>query len=180
MGFGSRRVMGIGLPLAAVLNLAEFRAVLAHEFAHYYGGDTRLGPFVYKTRMVMVRTIQNMASMRNVMRFAAAAAAYAVVMAVLQGYWKLFFRATQLISRRQEYRADELACHIAGSEALISGLTKIHEGTAAFPTYWNFEIAPLLSRGYRLPIAEGFRLFLSAPKIARQAQSHLEKELKEN
>jgi len=44
LGFGSRRVMGLGLPLMSALTVSQFRAVLAHEFAHYYGGDTSLGP----------------------------------------------------------------------------------------------------------------------------------------
>src|SRR5689334_5857236 len=35
MGFGSRRVMGIGLPLIKGLTPAELRAVIAHEFGHY-------------------------------------------------------------------------------------------------------------------------------------------------
>src|SRR5437773_4393541 len=38
MGFGSRRVMGLGLPLMRVLTRSQFRAVLAHEFGHYHGG----------------------------------------------------------------------------------------------------------------------------------------------
>ena len=42
LGFGSRRVMALGYPLLAVLTVSEFRAVIAHEFAHYYGGDTGL------------------------------------------------------------------------------------------------------------------------------------------
>lgn len=62
MGFGGRRVMGIGLPLLAVLSVTQFRAILAHEFGHYYGGGTRLGPFVYNTRNSMIRTIQTLAA----------------------------------------------------------------------------------------------------------------------
>lgn len=61
MGFGGRRVMGIGLPLLSVLNITEFRAILAHEFGHYDGGDTRLGPFAYDSRASMVRIIQSLA-----------------------------------------------------------------------------------------------------------------------
>jgi Zn-dependent protease with chaperone function len=179
MGFGSRRVMGIGLPLVAVLNVAELRAVLAHEFAHYYGGDTRLGPFVYKTRLAMVRTIQNMAAIGRVMRVAVAQLVYRGVMEILKAYWAVFFRATQLISRRQEYRADELACHIAGSEALVSGLRKIHGANAAFPAYWNFEIQPSLSKGYSLPITEGFSLFATAPGIRKQIEESTRKELEQ-
>ena len=55
LGFGSRRVMGLGLPLMSILTVSQFRAVLAHEFAHYYGGDTSSGPWVYKTKMAMMR-----------------------------------------------------------------------------------------------------------------------------
>lgn len=32
---GSRRVMGLGLPLLQILTVSQFRAVLAHEFGHY-------------------------------------------------------------------------------------------------------------------------------------------------
>lgn len=179
MGIGSRRVMGIGLPLIAVMNLTEFRAVLAHEFAHYYGGDTRLGPWVYKTRIAMVRTIQNMASIGNWMRVALVQLVYRLVFALLQGYWKIFFRATQLVSRRQEYRADELACHIAAAESLISGLRKVHAANAAIGAYWNVEVVPLLNLGYRPPIAGGFAMFVQAPEVAKQIYDHAQKELNE-
>lgn len=177
MGFGARRVMGIGLPLLAIMTVSELRAVLAHEFAHYYGGDTRLGPWVYKTRMAMVRTIQSMASIGRLMRVAIALILYRIVMWILQAYWKLFFRATQLISRRQEYRADELACHLAGSESLVSGLSKIQGAIAAFPAYWNFEVEPYLNLGYRPAITEGFSLFVQAPEVARQIEENVKKQL---
>lgn len=177
MGFGTRRVMGIGLPLVAILEQSEFRAVLVHEFGHYYSGDTRLGPWVYKTRMAMVRTIQNMASLGSMMRVAVAQIAYRFVMLILEAYWKVFFRATQGISRRQEYRADELACHLGGTEPLVNGLRKIHAANAAFPAYWGIEVVPLLNVGYRPAIAEGFRLFVSAPEVSSQIEEHLKKEL---
>lgn len=177
MGFGSRRVMAIGLPLLAIMTVSELRAVLAHEFAHYYGGDTRLGPWVYRTRMAMVRTIQNMASIGELMRVAIAAILYRIVMWLLQGYWKLFFWATQLVSRRQEYRADELACHLAGSQSLVTSLSKLKGATSAFPAYWNLEVVPYLNLGYRPAIAEGFSLFVQAPEVAKQIEESVNKEL---
>jgi len=115
--------------------------------------------------------------MRNVMRVAVASVVYTLVMWILQGYWKLFFWVTQLVSRKQEYRADELACRIAGSEALISGLKKIHAGNAAFAAYWNFEVSPFLAAGFRFPITEGFERFISAPEISMQMQQQIDKEL---
>jgi hypothetical protein len=30
MGFGGRRIMGLGLPLLGALNISQFRAILAH------------------------------------------------------------------------------------------------------------------------------------------------------
>ena len=110
MGFGSRRVMGLGLPLLAALNISQFRAILAHEFAHYYGGDTKLGPWLHRTQMAMIRTFQNMGSVGKAMRVAAMQVLYAVVFGILKWYWLLFLRAINFVSRRQEFRADELAC----------------------------------------------------------------------
>ncbi len=73
LGFGSRRVMGLGLPLMSILTVSQFRAVLAHELAHYYGGDTSLGPWVYKTKMAILRTLKTVGSLgqaaRNVLLF---------------------------------------------------------------------------------------------------------------
>ncbi|HKB18509.1 MAG TPA: M48 family metallopeptidase, partial [Candidatus Dormibacteraeota bacterium] len=54
-----RRVMVLGLPLMQVLTVNEMRAVLAHEFGHYHGGDTRLGPWIYRTREAIERIVQN-------------------------------------------------------------------------------------------------------------------------
>lgn len=70
LGIGSRRVMGLGLPLFSVLTASQFRAVLAHEFAHYCGGDTRLGPWVYKTQRAIVRIFENVGSLKGVARLA--------------------------------------------------------------------------------------------------------------
>jgi heat shock protein HtpX len=84
MGFGSRRIMGLGLPLLSILTVSQFRAVLAHEFAHYYGGDTSLGPWVYKTKMAVVRTFQNIGSLGQFARIAILRAMYMVVANLLK------------------------------------------------------------------------------------------------
>jgi heat shock protein HtpX len=84
MGFGSRRVMGIGLPLLSILTVSELRGVLAHEFAHYYGGDTRLGPWVYKTQSAMIRTFQNIGKLGSAGRIAVFQVMYLVVVSVLK------------------------------------------------------------------------------------------------
>jgi len=182
MGSGKVRIMLLGLPLLQALTVSQFRAVLAHEFGHYYGGDTRLGPWVYKTRAAMVRTIRGLgqpnAVLRVVTAFAAARLAYYLVVKILLAYWNLFLRITQFNSRRQEYRADELACYAIGSQALIEGLRSIRGAAAALPAYWS-EVSQVLGAGYRPPIAEGFARFIAAPPIVQAVSTEIEKALKE-
>jgi Zn-dependent protease with chaperone function len=177
---GGRHIMGIGLPLLQLLTVSQFRAVLAHEFAHYYGGDTRLGPWVYRTRAAMVRTLLGLGRpstvLRVVTRFALVRLAHFVVTRALIAYWNLFLRITQSISRRQEYRADELACSVAGSRALIEGLQDIHRGAAAVNAYWA-ELRQAVAAGYRPPIAEGFASFMAAGDVREAVEAQLEKEL---
>jgi Zn-dependent protease with chaperone function len=179
MGFGSRRVMGLGLPLMGLLTVSQFRAVLAHEFAHYYGGDTRLGPWVYKTKMALMRTAQNVGSLGKFARMAILAVMYFAVTKLLQGYFIVFFRVINLISRRQEYRADELAALVAGPDALAEGLRLIHTGNLAWVPYWRTEVAPLLSEGNLPEIAEGFARFVKVDHIAKATAEELQKELHE-
>src|SRR5688572_19101221 len=69
LGFGGRRVMVLGLPLLSALRVTEFRAVLAHEFGHYLGGETRLGPWIYRTREAIGRTIRTLAEADSLLRF---------------------------------------------------------------------------------------------------------------
>ena len=130
MGFGSRRVMGVGLPLMRVLGVSELRAVLAHEMGHFFGGDTRLGPWIYKTRGALGRTVINLAH-------AADKAAhvgdivhilFVVILAPFRWFGAAFMRITQAISRAQELSADRVAARCAGVTPLVEGLMKTHCG----------------------------------------------------
>jgi heat shock protein HtpX len=181
LGGGRRRIMGLGLPLFANMSVSEFRAVLAHEFGHFYSGDTRLGPRVYKTRSAMVRTLTNLASdsevIRFLTRFAVAALLYMIVVGGLAAYWKLFMRITQLVSRQQEFRSDELACHIAGPTAMGGGLQRISMIGAVSQSFWASTINPVVSAGYFPPLADGLRRYYNAPAIQAVASNSLVKAL---
>jgi len=114
------------------------------------------------------------------MRVAILQLLHRLVLILLQGYWTIFFRATQFVSRRQEYRADELACYITAPDIVISGLKKVHAANAAFGSYWTFDVNPFLNMGYRPPIAEGFAMFLQSPEVAKQVEELVQKELNES
>jgi len=165
MGFGSRRVMGLGLPLMRTLTQSQFRAVLAHEFGHYHGGDTKLGPWIYKTRGAIGRTLESLGHS-------------SWLQLPFLWYGKMFLRITHAVSRRQEFVADELAARAIGSQPLIGGLRTIHGVAPAFDAYWINECAPVLNAGFRPPLAEGFRQFVQVGKIAEAIGKQIDEELK--
>ena len=179
LGFGSRRIMVIGLPLLFTLTVSEMRAVLAHEFAHYYSGDTKMGPWVYKTQSAMIRAFQNIASLRELGRIAVLQFVNLVATFILKWCFIFFLRVTNFVSRRKEYRADELACLVAGAEPMVQGLRKIHGASMAWAPYWNSEVAPVLDQGCKPAIADGFPRFLAAPQIEVQVTKGIEREIAE-
>lgn len=182
MGFGSRRVMGLGLPLLRILTISQFRAVLAHEFGHYYSGDTRLWPFVHKTRAAMGRTLGNLGSdtlSQALARINLARLVHYVAVTILVAYWKLFMRITQAISRLHEYRADELASNIAGPQALIDGLSTIHGASSVLPVFWRTQMLPAIESGYRPSLADGFAQFIVVPNIASAVADRVKEQLQE-
>lgn len=177
-GIGSRR-MGLGLPLLAALNISQFRAILAHEFAHYYGGDTKLGPWLWRAQTTMIRTFENMGTVGEAMKVAVMQIMYAVVFGILKWYWLLFLRAINLVSRRQEFRADEIASIVAGPQSLISGLQIVHGTTLAWPAYCRQELGPMLNAGFLPPITGGFSRFLGAPAISKEVTLGIESEIRD-
>jgi hypothetical protein len=149
MGIGSRRIMGVGLPLLQVLTVRELRAVMAHEFGHFHGGDTALGPWIYTTRAAIGRTLGQLTEKSRLLTFP------------FRIYGNLFLRVTHAISRQQEYAADALAVRTEGAPAMASSLVKTHLAGMLFPAYWRGEVAAVLHAGFRPPIAAGFAEFLA-------------------
>ncbi|MBL8212869.1 MAG: M48 family metalloprotease [Bryobacterales bacterium] len=180
-GCGRRRVMGLGLPLIRVLSGSQFRAVLAHEFGHYYGGDTRLWPLVHNARSSIGRTLVNLSSdslAQALSHIRIVGFLHYIAVILLVGYWKIFLRVTQAISRNHEYRADELAAYTTDPQALAEGLRIIHNVSPLLPMYFQMEVAPALHAGFRPPIADGFAQFLTAPSIAKGIPQYLETQLR--
>jgi Zn-dependent protease with chaperone function len=167
MGIGSRRVMGIGLALLQLVSVSELRAVLAHEFGHFDGGDTKLGPWIYKTRTAIGRTLASLARHNR------------LLVKPFHWYGKLFLRITHAVSRRQELAADSLACRVEGVRPLVGGLRAIHGAAPAFRSYWQGEVMPILNAGFAPPIADGFRQFVRSDRIANAVSAHVERQLRE-
>jgi heat shock protein HtpX len=153
LGIGGRRVMSLGLPLMQVLTVSQLRAVLAHEYGHYYGGDTRLGPIVYNLRGAIYRTVKNLARRRSILQVP------------FTWYGEGALRLTQSVSRQQEFAADELAANLVSAGALSKALQTIHSASLLYAPYFHAEVSPVLSGGVRPRLAAGFSRFLAAPSI---------------
>ena len=159
MGIGRRRVMGIGLGLLKLLNISELKSVLAHEFGHYYGGDTALGPWIYRTRTAIIRTAVNVGHQSSLLQ------------APFVWYAKMFLRITNAISRQQEFSADRLSATIVGKQAATSSLAKIHRYSSAFGAFWQQEYLPVVNNGFRPSLLNGFDRFLETQNVTQKVES---------
>jgi Zn-dependent protease with chaperone function len=157
MGFGSRRVMGLGLPLMQALTVQEFKGVLAHEFGHYSAGDVGLGPWIHKTRSAIGRTIQQLNE--------------SVLQILFIWYGNLFLRITHAISRRQEFVADEVAARVVGGDVMSSALRKVRGAAFAFDGYWGNDLGLVIGAGHLPPVSQGFARFMSAPHVQTQLRA---------
>jgi Zn-dependent protease with chaperone function len=170
LGFGSHRVMALGLPLFSTFTIAEFRAILAHEFAHYYGGDTGFGRFVGNARDSLIRSLRSLSSGSGILGFMSRWAYVAIlrllVVSLFGLYWRLFLWLTLLVSRRWEYRADELACAVAGGTYLVNGLRKLPHVELAWFSFLESEVGPAIQAGVRPPLSDGFVRYAAAPNVS--------------
>ncbi len=167
MGFGSRRVMGLGLPLLQVLSVRQLRAVLAHEFGHYHGGDTRLGPWIYLTRAAIGRSIAQLERQGSALA------------KPFRWYGNAFLRITHAVSRRQEYTADALAARTVGAAPQREALRILYGTAGAFDRYWQDELVPALQRGLLPPLASGYRHYLAAPPVVPQVEESVRQALEQ-
>jgi hypothetical protein len=151
MGFGSHRVMGIGLPLLQALTVPELKAVIAHEFGHYHSGDVALGPWIYKTRSAIVRTV---AGVRDTW-----------FEHLFVWYGRLFLKVTHAVSRQQEFIADAMAAKLCGPDAMAGALRRTAALGPMFSTYVGQEVVPVLNAGFLPPLATGFDTFLQAERM---------------
>jgi hypothetical protein len=127
--------------------------------------------------VTIARVYQNLGKKSDVMRvltrWAVVAAPYMLLMGAMRMYWTLFMRITQSISRQQEFRSDELACHVAGSQALIEGLQNIRKCHSFLNAYWTSVVVPVAAGGFQPQLADGFSRFMNAPQIAKASAAYL-------
>jgi Zn-dependent protease with chaperone function len=166
--FSSRRIMGLGLALMQSVSIPQLRAIIAHEFGHYRNDDLAFAGWIYRTRVAMEKTTQRLAGLD---------VTFLVLYGPLRMYAKLFVRITQAISRAQELVADRLAASVASAEDMVAALVLTQRAGYAYQSYYQGEVVPVLSWGFRAPFAAGFARFLGVPAISRSIDEQLDADL---
>ncbi|MBI3269783.1 MAG: M48 family metalloprotease [Planctomycetes bacterium] len=161
LAFGGRRILGIGLPLLALLTRAELRAVLGHEFGHFHGGDLSVVPWLLEVRAGLGRLLEQAErSGRPPSRF-------------FLWYALALLRLTHRVSRAQELAADRLAARIVGPTIVASALRKIEGGDAVFGPFVEEHLVPAMIAGYRPSLVAGCARFLGARTVAQATEAVL-------
>lgn len=131
-----------------------------------HGGDTKLGPWIYKTRLAIGRTLQSLDNEGFIHK-------------PFAWYGNFFLRVTQAISRAQELAADRLAAQVAGARSMIDALVSVERAGMAYDAFFQNELIPVLSNGFKPPIAAGFSKFLAAENVASSLTSAVDESLRE-
>jgi heat shock protein HtpX len=167
LGIGGHRVMILGLPLLHVLTVDQLKAVLAHEFGHYGGGDTRVGRLVYHTRASIGRSLTAVEG-----RWMAV---------VLAWYGTFVMRVSMASARQQEFAADAFAARATSRDDMTDSLERLDRVGHHFPAYYGLSVVPTLQAGYRPPIGRGFAsycdLISQAPTVSEDTHEFNAKDL---
>lgn len=127
----------IGLGLVNVVNLTEFKAVLAHEFGHFAQKSVGVGSYLYVANGVMSDIIYSRDGLdefvetwsQQDLRISFPAWGLKgmlwAVRQILSGTYKGLNLLHLSLSRQLEFNADNVAVSVTGSDALIHGLARL-------------------------------------------------------
>ena len=114
---GYRNHLQIGIPLLAALNLAEFKAVLAHEIGHLGREYNWFSAWIYRQRV----TWQHLGH-----KFEEPTTLIERMLAAFYSWYVPYFRAyTLVLARDHEYGADRAAGRATHIRVLARALTKV-------------------------------------------------------
>lgn len=116
----------LGLPLMDAMSPDEFKAVVAHEFAHLSHQDGRLGSWIYRLRSSWVRVMDSLAEQ----------GAPRPLMAFVDWFWPRFNASAFVLSRSQEYQADAFAAKVTSPQASASGLQRLAVESRRLSSYF--------------------------------------------
>lgn len=164
-----RAYLVLGLPLLEVLDVEEFKAVLAHEFAHMAGADGKTGAWLHRTRTTWERVVAHMSSgpyCPFVARF-------------FNWFWPRFNSRAFILSRFNEFAADRVSARAVSPEALARGLQRLAiQGERLEDELWDpLERKFLGSEPMPEDVMERMSLLLRSNPDSKQAETWLRRVL---
>ncbi|QSX77732.1 M48 family metallopeptidase [Agrilutibacter solisilvae] len=163
----SRKNLEIGLGLMNVLNLGEFKAVLAHEFGHFAQRTMAVGRWVYIAQQVAAHIISRRDALDTLLqtlsrvdfRVAWIGWLLQIVVWSIRSLVELLFRvvvlAQRALSREMEYQADLVAASLTGSDALVHSLHRLGGADDAWDRAVGFAAA---EAGAQRPVKDVFAI----------------------
>lgn len=148
--FPSKKNLEIGLGLINVLNLGEFKAVLAHEYGHFAQRSMLVGRWVYIANQIATTIITKRDALDSLLvglssidiRIAWIGWILSLIVWSIRSLVELIFRLVILsqraLSREMEFQADLVAVSVTGSDALIHALHKLQAADAALSNAMQF------------------------------------------
>lgn len=142
--FPVRKNLTIGLGLVNMVNLSEFKAILAHEFGHFSQKSMRAGSYVYQVNKVIYNLLyENEGFGKALSGWASIHSAFALcanmtikiiagIQYILREAYKGVNKSYMSLSRQMEFHADAVAARSAGSNNIIHALRRIEFADACY------------------------------------------------
>jgi Zn-dependent protease with chaperone function len=163
--FSSKKNLEIGLGLVNILNMSEFKAVLAHEFGHFAQKSMAVGRWVYVAQQVATQIVAKRDLfddfLNGLSRFDIRVAWIGWILQFV--VWSIrsltdtllrgVILAQRALSREMEFQADLVSVSVTGSESLINALHKLAGADDALERAINFAAS---ERKDRKPVRDVF------------------------
>lgn len=158
-----RRYLLLGFPLLQGLSLAQVRAVLAHEFAHFGHSDGRLTALGHSGHLAVGRMLDRFP--RRTLH---------PLSWLFRGYARLFLLVQRAASRRQELAADQVMARIAGRTAAHGAVRML----APLGAEWHRYLGTYVEAGFDAGVAPedvfgGFARLLEARRTWLARPDHV-------
>ncbi len=132
-----RKNLQIGVGLVNSVTQQELKAILAHEFGHFSQKSMKVGSYVYHVNQIIYNMLYKNESLDNMFEKWGNISGYSAIFISLsvfiiqqiQNILKHLYTYVNLnylaLSREMEFHADEIAAHVAGSQALADSLLRL-------------------------------------------------------
>jgi Zn-dependent protease with chaperone function len=145
-----RKNLQIGVGLINAVTVAEFEAILAHEFGHFSQRSMKVGSYVYNVNQVIYNMLYDNSGYQTVIsKWASVSEWFAIFVKIgihiimgIQWVLKKLYDVVNLnymkLSREMEFHADEVAANVSGSKPLVTSLLRLDLASHSYQSVINF------------------------------------------